>query len=209
MAVNSNCSQYFKEIPALGIVLEQMIRREFEQELMTSRMRVVYVLWLGMAATAVIIGIVVWVMAEEWVGREPLLPDDRFIPVFHALAFCAALASFVIRRILLAPSHLAKDSESLKVSLEQSGLSKATNELEIRAEISFLRFQSGSLATWAMCDAICILGFILSYSTGDPNHAYQLCIATVLLILLLHKPATGNLTEALSLLKRQGVGILD
>lgn len=184
-----------------------MIQREFEQELLTSRMRVVYVLWLGMAATAVIIAVVVWVMAEEWVGRESLLPDERLITVFYALAAAAALASFIIHRIFLAPSHLAKDSESLRASLEQSGLSKATTDMEIRAEITFLRFQSGSMATWGMCDAICILGFVLAYTTGDPNHAYQLCTATILLILLFHKPATGNLREAISLLKRTGAGI--
>jgi len=181
-----------------------MIRREFEQELFTKRMWVVNILWLAMMIAPGVMAVAVAIMAQEWTGTEPMLVDEHVKPALYVMAALAGIASILMRTYLLSPTHLAKESEALLRSLDQSGMSKATTPMETRAEVAFLRFQGNLLAIWAVADAIGMIGFVLAFIMQEPVVAYQLCAVAAVMILLIHKPATANLREAISIIKRQG-----
>ncbi len=178
-----------------------MLRAEFERDLMATAGRTLLILWVGMVGTPLVLNLVAVLAPVEGIFAGAA-PPSLVMDILYGLAVAAGLASILLRSLLLVPERLVAGSPTAGSVAMGTGGSTAGDPAEQRAIGLLARFISRLLPGWALADTVAVLGFAATVLTGEAVHVRWLGGLALALLLLVHRPSTGPLQEALELLKR-------
>jgi len=187
------------------------------RELMKSiepRNRVLVAIWVGMIVACFVYVATAFVVIDRPVGDQL---DDRgwalLDVIIPAVAVALAGGALLYQRTALAEAALLKQLTRAKQISTSQVVASGTEEADTRpparptAEQRLLDlmpfYQIAKIVTWALFEAICVLGLVMAFLRGTPLTALPYAGVAVVLLVLTRPDLIGFMARTEALARRQ------